>query len=389
MLVNSLRTTPPLAAVAVLLVCGLAATGCDTSDARPGMSAVTPDAARSAAASAPTLAELQEALDLTGEETAALAPLVEDWQDAVAAVGPGSGPHPGRGRMGRAGRPGGGPGLRGHGPCDPAGPPPARGMGRGPGLGADPFRMPPGATFLVDAAEVLDLEKTGSLVTWMAARAEARHAERVSTRGDRPGRGHGAGLTTPGLGLHLRGVLCELDLDRSELRDVGGALRDLADEIGDALAGYADGEVSVDGVRDRAASAVTAFETASADVLDEAEEEALATAIDGARAAHATRALETLDARTARRQTFLTRVLELDDTQVGSVASILAAARGEEETLLTGIADGSVTLPDALHRRLGLVESTRSEISAGLTGAQQAVFESLRGLGPGGFHRRM
>lgn len=397
------RTTGPLGAVGVLVLCGLAATGCSTSDAGPGSSATAPAAARSAAASAPTLAELQDALDLTGEETAALAPLVENWQDAIAARGgPGYGPPPGRGGAGRGqGARGQGRGFRGGSPCDGSGPGAGGrpGAGRGAGLGPDPSRMPPGATFLVDAAEVLDLQKTGDLVTWMSARAEARAADREARQGDRPGPGRGRGgaglggaglgLAGPGLGLHLRGALCELDLDRADLGPLRDAMRDLAGEVGDALRGYADDEVTVDGVRDRADAAVSAFETAAAEVLDEAGLQTLDAAIASARADHANRALDMLETRTARRQQLLTRVLELDEAQVGQVATILATASTAETTLLTGIADGSVALPEALHTGLGLAETTRSDISAVLTEAQQTVFESLRGLGPRGFHRLM
>jgi hypothetical protein len=234
----------------------------------------------------------------------------------------------------------------------------------------------------VDAARVLDLPATAALASWLGDRADARMA---ALRTDRGGRARGSfGTPHRGLGvIGLRGALAAADLDRDEMREVRPLLQEFGDEVVAALSGYEGSSLSSDAVRDRVVAAREALLAGVGEVVGQDRIPAFEAGLAEGRTSMASRRLDRLEGSLARRQSFLTTVLELEPAQVGQLATILAGVRADEEALLTGIAGGSVDLGAAIETGLGLREETRTAIRAILTEAQVQVFDALPRRGAG------
>lgn len=359
-----------IAAVGAALALVLASNGCGSeATADPPMAASVTTGTAGAMVAPPTLSDLQGALGLNDEQAQVVGEALSRWQEQARTR---SGA---RHRM-RDGSQYAGPVQR-----------PQQGMAG---------HRPPMMGFLADCSATLDANQFRSLCGILARRQDQQRdrmrrmrqdrlqdgtgdrqmrrdrvhrGDRLQNR-DRAGRGSGPGM------------MADLNLTAEQRQQVRTAMRTAQTTVHDLVESHAEGNATAEAVRDGALAAQNQLRTALQSALDTQQMTDFSSALSDGASRVATRRLERLQNANGadRRVEFLTRVLQLDDSQKEAVKSVLDAARSDQRTFLEGIRDGKIQYADALYQGIQLHDRIHDGIRDRLREDQQDRLDALKQL---------
>jgi len=260
---------------------------------------------------------------------------------------------------------------------------------------------PPMMGFLEDSAPILDHGQFLAMVSYLDQRRDQAREQWAAGRaqaGDaRPGRGMhrgqpGDGGDGPGLraggpgGFMIMRLIRELDLDAATVAQVRAAAKPYLETLQGLRKQNHDGGLTDEAFRDQAKAARVAFESALSGILG-AENYAKYEQLKAEqRTEFATRALEKVGDGIDRRVAFLTKVLDLDDTQAASVRKILEDEVPARQALITSLRDGGMEMEDFLYASKQLRDATRQAMEGVLTSDQLETLDALDELMPGRGH---
>jgi Spy/CpxP family protein refolding chaperone len=340
---SNLRRLPgwvALAAIAALV----GSTGCYHSSTGPQSSGNGPTSS-----DIPSFAEIQSAVDLTSTQSTALAPAYDSWARSE------------RAWMNDAGQ-----------------------LGEPPVLG-----------FIAASTPVLDRGQVVKLVDTL----QRFEVGRVPPQGlddglfgggmgggmghGHPGPGHGM---PPGHGGHGGDPFGDLGLTPEQRAQLQQAHHTLVATIDSLVHEFRSGNLTAEQFEAAVEQAQAAFETAIQGILTADQYALLQQHRRDRMITMLTARLAAFDQEVTHRVGALDRILDLSDTQVADIRTILANTRTPIENVLAGLRDGSLT-PQAAQATLKQIQrDTATAIRATLTPEQAAIFDRLamlRRLFPG------
>jgi hypothetical protein len=317
----------------------------------------------------PTLDELRTLLNLTDEQAQLMQAALDEWTAELAA-------HRGRGHRGGPGGPP--PDSTGGPPPDttgcppggmgPGGEPPSGGPGGGP-MG-DRAMGPPVLGFLAKVSSFLDTGQFTTLAGWFVdQRAQNEPAEPPSPP---------AGETD-----RMAARLAQkLGIDHGSAVDLVSALDDARSALRDLGKQYADGTVTLDGVRSGAGDLRVQLAGRAEEILGSETYPRLVELLADRRTRMAEGVLSHLSKEPARRAESLAALLNLDDAGKQAVASALEGFTVQRQSLWEGIRDGQTVFEEALYQNLQIDAAARSAVRAVLTGDQATTLDAVEPLLP-------
>ncbi|MFC1475392.1 hypothetical protein ACFLQW_00135 [Candidatus Zixiibacteriota bacterium] len=359
--------------------------GCQGADSEsgPGTLGLTAPATTEAAAgfTPPTLGELLAEVELTTEQLQPMETALDNWTTAVQSR------RETRQSEGRRGKRGGNRQSRGSGSeCGP------RFGGRGAGVLGE--QEPPMRTFLAESAEILEPEQFSALATFLAERREA-HREAIA--GNRPGRSEGfRGRGGPGRLFHGQkqgGLIDNLDLTEEQQTTLREAREQMRDTMR-SLVGESGGRGRMDETtREQIRQLREQMKGRMESILTPEQLAQLEELRDERRAERQDKREVNFAQRLDRRVEFLSKVLDLDETQQQQISDILTENHEQVQTLHQNAREQDLPVADLREEIEKIREEADTAIRELLTAEQAAMFDALRSLmprhrGPGrGFHR--
>jgi len=228
--------------------------------------------------------------------------------------------------------------------------------------------------FVAASAAVLERPQLVQLVGFVREQLAARAGSAGGPGGPPDLGGHGRGHHGPG----PLGPFEGLGLTPEQRMAIRAAMQTLHAAVETARRALEAGTITEEQFRAALDEARAAFDAAIADILTDEQEAQL----EQKRKAHLIAALQRQIAAAAthatRRLEVLTRILGLDEAQVGAIGAILNGVGPQLETILAGLQDGSSTVNAAEAALRALHEATDTAIVAELTDEQAALFAQLR-----------
>jgi hypothetical protein len=175
----------------------------------------------------------------------------------------------------------------------------------------------------------------------------------------------------------------ELDLSDEQFEQAREALRASADSFHELRVAFVEGELTAEELRDQSTEIRIELEGQLQTILRQEQYERLQEILAEHRTKMAERLLSHLAERVDRRVSFLTRILDLSDTQAQEAKDILEGFLPQRQNLLEAIRDGEIEIEDALYEGYLIAEETAEELRRILTAEQLEHFEAIRILLPG------
>ena len=174
----------------------------------------------------------------------------------------------------------------------------------------------------------------------------------------------------------------ELGIDRGSAADLATALGDARTALRDLGKAYADGTVTLDGVRSGAGDIRVQAAGRAQEILGSEIYSKLVRQLADRRTKMAEGVLAHLAEGSTREADGLGGLLNLDDAGKQAVANALDAFTSQRQTLWEGIRDGQVVFEEALYRSLQINAAARSAVRATLTGDPSARLDAVEPLLP-------
>ena len=174
-----------------------------------------------------------------------------------------------------------------------------------------------------------------------------------------------------------------LGLDESQRAAFRDAMHAAREVLRSSRQDYADGSATAQDVHDQAAQAVVQLREALQEILSEDQFNTVTEHMSERTARMAERRLEHLGEGIERRVGFLTKVLDLDETEVQAVQDALATLLPRWEELFAGIQTGDVAFADALYQSILIHEAAKDILGSILDEEQMERLGMLRRLLPG------
>jgi Spy/CpxP family protein refolding chaperone len=171
-----------------------------------------------------------------------------------------------------------------------------------------------------------------------------------------------------------------LGLTAAQVAQLRAARQTLMTTIHDLVDQLRAGTITPAGFEAGVEAAQAGFETSVQTILTAEQYAQLQAARRDRLITHLTARLATFDVNVTRHVRALDRILDLSDTQVADITTILTNAKPAVEAVLAGLRDHSLT-PQAAHAQLKQIAvDTAAAIRATLTPEQAAIFDTLAHL---------
>ncbi len=356
-----------------IILLGTFLIGCQGADSETGASTLgltSPDTPAAASRPAPpTLGELLTKVELTTEQLQPMESALEKWTAAVQSRRE-SGQF-----EGRRGRRGGD--RQGLCPDGERGPRPSRGTGR---LGD---HEPPMLVFLEECAEILNPDQFVAVAEFLVERREAHCETFAGTRPNRPAGFHGRG----GPGGQFQGQKSDRMIDELDLtEEQQNALREAREqnrETMQALIQEAGGRGQMDeATRDQIREMREQMKAQMESILTPEQLAQLEELRDERRVGMKEKREANFTQKIERRVEFLSRILDLDETQKQQITEILAQAHEQMQTLHENAREQEMSFADVRAEAEQIKEQTETAIQELLTAEQATMFAALRSLLP-------
>ncbi|MCK4548349.1 MAG: hypothetical protein KAW17_13015 [Candidatus Eisenbacteria sp.] len=351
-------------AIAGLLMIGA---GCSENETDPGMMGLTSPQSTSDTAWMPSVSDIESAVELTPEQRVAMEAAAGRFRETFAAA---VADRPQRGERGRHG---------------------AHGQRARFGEAGDmPDHERPFLAFIGECADILGPRQFVQFTGFLAERHEAHRSEMAGLgRGGRDrGRGGRGGFHGrhfgPGesCGERFEQMAGDLNLTEEQSAQVREAAEAMHERMRDFREQCRSGDCDREAVREQAREMREAFRAQLETILTPEQ----IAQMEEHRAERQSEMMERREARHEQRMEqrieFLTRVLDLDESQAQQVRDITEAAMQQHQTLRESVRSGEIEFEDAQDRVGEIHEEAVAAIRDLLTSEQQEMFDALTNLLP-------